>query len=72
MILTRGNVAKIAAVLAAALIMGGCAKKAGKVESIAEIQKREGIPVTVVAATAGNFDLTECSGGTVEGYQQSL
>ena len=72
MILSITNVLKVAAIIGAITIMGGCAKKKAIVESVADIQKREGIPVTVISAVSGTFDLTERSGGTVEGYQQSL
>jgi membrane fusion protein (multidrug efflux system) len=51
----------------------GCAKKKIEVaESIADIQKREGMPVTVITAAKIDLESIERSGGTVEGYQQAV
>jgi membrane fusion protein, multidrug efflux system len=59
--------------LAAALAFGlcGCAKKADKAESIADIQKREGVPVRVLTLGKGSLVRLERCGGTVEGVSQA-
>lgn len=58
---------------AAALMwmLAGCGGDEGSTESIAEIQKREGIPVRTIAVTRGTLRVTERLGGTVEGYAQT-
>lgn len=60
------------AVLFAALIMAGCKQKTDeKVESIADIQKREGFPVRVMKAEKSAITSYELLGGTAEGYYQT-
>jgi len=62
-------------VIVAALALGGCAKKeasqAAVSESIADIQKREGVPVRVVTAERSTLIIYEFAGGTAEGYFQT-
>lgn len=57
-----------------ALLVTGC-KKGGeevKTETIQDIQKREGIPVTIAPVSKGTLQHTEKLGGTVEGVQQTV
>ncbi|MBN2036260.1 MAG: efflux RND transporter periplasmic adaptor subunit [Chitinispirillaceae bacterium] len=57
----------------ACVVVFGCSKKDKTVsESISDIQKREGIPVTVITAEAGDLAAIERCGGTVEGYRQTV
>lgn len=55
----------------AALLFVGCGKEETVGESIAEIQKREGVPVSVEIVSAGTLRSIERAGGTVEGYAQA-
>ena len=49
----------------------GCAKhKKQASESIADIQKREGIPVRTMTITPGTIEAAENVGGTAEGFFQ--
>jgi RND family efflux transporter MFP subunit len=66
------------AVTVVVLIMGvltiGCTMKKPtnvKTESIADIQKREGVPVRVVVAERRSLSIYEIAGGTAEGYFQT-
>src|ERR1035437_7429924 len=50
----------------------GCAKhKKQASESIADIQKREGIPVRTMTITPGTIEAAENVGGTAEGFFQT-
>jgi len=60
------------AALSLALLIAGCAKKkSAKTESITDIQKREGSPVTVIEATRGEIKSYDVTGGSVEGVRQA-
>lgn len=68
----RGLVAAgIAGALALAIVGSGCGKKETKAESVADIQKREGVPVRVIDMQAGRVLRVERAGGTVEGVSQA-
>jgi membrane fusion protein (multidrug efflux system) len=59
-------------IILAAFIISGCKqKKDEKVETVADIQKREGIPVRVVKAETSVITAYEALGGTAEGYYQT-
>jgi RND family efflux transporter MFP subunit len=55
----------------AAVLAAGCGRKNGKAESIADIQKREGIPVRVLTLGPSRLVKLERVGGTVEGVSQA-
>jgi RND family efflux transporter MFP subunit len=60
-------------IVALSLILASCGKKEqDKNESIADIQKREGVPVTVVKVEKGTLAAFDRMGGTVEGYDQAV
>jgi membrane fusion protein (multidrug efflux system) len=60
-------------IIVLALTLASCGKKEqGKNESIADIQKREGVPVTIVKAEKGALAAFDRMGGTVEGYDQAV
>jgi len=61
----------IACAAAALLIHTGCAKKEAATETIADIQKREGVPVRVVTVRPDTLTAVEIAGGTAEGYVQT-
>lgn len=51
----------------------GCSKKEPWVtESIADIQRREGVPVRVISVAPTTLQVIEKAGGTVEGYYQTV
>lgn len=55
-----------------ALLTGSCTrKKTEKVESVADIQKREGIPVRILTVVPRTLEVTEIAGGTAEGLLQT-
>lgn len=56
-----------------ALLMTGCKKEESEAttETIQDIQKREGMPVTIIDVPRGLLQHTEKTGGTVEGIQQT-
>lgn len=62
----------IVALVATVTCFYGCAKKSGKTESIAEIQKREGIPVRTANITRGKLWSIESSSGTAEGIYEAV
>jgi RND family efflux transporter MFP subunit len=60
------------AALTFVVLMTGCAKKqTAKAESIADIQKREGSPITIIEATKGEIKSFDVTGGSVEGIRQA-
>jgi membrane fusion protein (multidrug efflux system) len=60
------------AALTLALLIAGCAKKEKtKAESISDIQKREGAPVTVIQASRSQIKSYEVAGGSIEGIRQA-
>ncbi len=60
-----------AGAVVALIALAGCGKRSERGESVAEIQAREGVPVSVVSAAAGPLRSLERAGGTVEGYAQA-
>ncbi len=53
--------------------MSGCAKKeTAETKSIAQIQKEEGIPVSIQQTSQGTIRAIEINGGTVEGIDQAV
>ncbi len=68
------HISSISVLLASSFILlTGCAakKEEKKAESISDIQKREGVPVRVVAAKDTSIEEYEMLGGTAEGYIQT-
>ncbi len=62
----------VLAVIFAALIIAGCKQKTVEnVESIADIQKRQGYPVRVMKVEKSSISAYESLGGTAEGYYQT-
>lgn len=59
-------------VIISILVIAGCKQKiTEKTESIAEIQKRDGIPVRIINVKTGLITSYELLGGTAEGYYQT-
>ena len=57
---------------AGVVILAGCGRRDEQPsESIADIQKREGFPVRVMAVERGELQVVEKTGGTVEGLSQT-
>jgi len=62
----------VPSVIITALIVAGCKQKTVEnVESISDIQKREGFPVQVMKAERSVITAYELLGGTAEGYYQT-
>jgi membrane fusion protein (multidrug efflux system) len=58
--------------IASLIVMVGCTKQQEeKSESVADIQKRDGVPVRVIKSGFGQMLAYELLGGTAEGYFQS-
>jgi membrane fusion protein, multidrug efflux system len=71
--MSKSKIAGLIGIVAFSLVvLSGCTRKQEKPQSAADIQKREGIPVTVMTISRGDLEAVELAGGTIEGYQQSV